>query len=90
MGEDSLSVWRLNDEKAPDPGCRGDFGPAGTGCQCGPIRNWLCNGYEAKCGNHCVQTCDPCMGASLSGCSPGPSFGEVVPGATYIPGPIAN
>jgi hypothetical protein len=64
--------------------------PAGMGCQCGPIRGWLCKGYDAKCGNHCVETCDPCMGGSIGGCNAGPSFGEVVPGATYIPGPIAN
>jgi hypothetical protein len=61
--------------------------PAGIGCQCGPVRGWLCRGYDAKCGNHCVETCDPCMS---SGCGTGPSFGEVVPGATYIPGPVTN
>jgi hypothetical protein len=62
--------------------------PAGMGCTCGPIRGWICRGYDAKCGNHCVETCDPCVGGG--GCTSGPSFGEVVPGATYIPGPIAN
>ena len=72
--------------------------PAGMGCQCGPIRGWLCRGYDAKCGNHCVETCDPCSSGGVvgmsGGCNPvqtvGPSFGEVVPGATYIPGPVTN
>ena len=60
--------------------------PAGMGCQCGPIRGWLCRGYDAKCNNQCVETCSPCGDT----CGVGPTFGEVVPGATYIPGPIAN
>lgn len=72
--------------------------PTGMGCQCGPVRNWLCRNHDAECGNHCIQTCDPCM-SSGGGCNSGPmlgtpvgtpSFGEVVPGATYIPGPVAN
>jgi len=60
--------------------------PAGLGCQCGPVRNWLCRGYDAKCGNNCVETCEPCV----SGCNSGPTFGEFVPGATYIPGPVTQ
>ena len=64
--------------------------PGAIGCQCGPLRNWLCDGYEARCRQQCspcYSSCDPCAGGGVI--NPAPTYGEIVPPG-MVPGPIVQ
>ena len=61
--------------------------PGAIGCQCGPLRNWLCDGYEARCSQSCtpcMPECNPCPAQ----CAPSVNYGDMMSAPGIIPGPV--
>ena len=59
---------------------------AASGCRCGPLRSWMCRGYEARCSASCDSGCATYGPGTVYG---GGDYADVyAPGAEVIPGPV--